>query len=205
MTYDPMAWAEGLIQQLPEHHEGAASWLLNHGNSPRAHALRAVRAAKAAEPVEAHSWPWTAADVAKIIDAAISLYDNRLKPKDPSYPIAGRDEDWIALGKALCVELPINDEPKTADVVDREFLEGMAKPTLRDVERHHKFMTDALNKHPDPRIVMDPKPSLFRKYDGTPDAVRTETYPAEPPSRPATAADVNQLWAAIDELRAKGQ
>lgn len=28
-------WAEGLIRQLPENHDGRNSWLLNYGNSPR--------------------------------------------------------------------------------------------------------------------------------------------------------------------------
>lgn len=33
--YDPLRWAEGLIKQLPENHEGRNSWLLNHGHDNR--------------------------------------------------------------------------------------------------------------------------------------------------------------------------
>lgn len=33
-------WAEGLILQLPENHDGRNSWLLNYGVGPEADALR---------------------------------------------------------------------------------------------------------------------------------------------------------------------
>lgn len=33
-------WAEGLILQLPEDHDGRNSWLLNYGTGPEAQALR---------------------------------------------------------------------------------------------------------------------------------------------------------------------
>lgn len=35
-------WAEGLIRQLPEHHNGRNSWLLNYGNAPRPKELLAA-------------------------------------------------------------------------------------------------------------------------------------------------------------------
>lgn len=33
-------WAEGLIKQLPENHDGRNSWLLNYGKSTEAELLR---------------------------------------------------------------------------------------------------------------------------------------------------------------------
>lgn len=36
-----VAWAEGLIRQLPENHEGRNSWLLNYGVSNEAKGMRA--------------------------------------------------------------------------------------------------------------------------------------------------------------------
>jgi hypothetical protein len=35
MKHDPMKWAEGLIRQLPENHDGRNSWLLNHGSESK--------------------------------------------------------------------------------------------------------------------------------------------------------------------------
>lgn len=32
--YDRVKWADGLIRQLPETHEGRNSWLLNYGTTP---------------------------------------------------------------------------------------------------------------------------------------------------------------------------
>lgn len=40
MTMDKMKWAEGLIAQLPETHDGRNSWLMNHGTSAEAIAIR---------------------------------------------------------------------------------------------------------------------------------------------------------------------
>lgn len=40
MTMDATKWAEDLIKQLPETHEGRNSWLLNHGTSAEAIAIR---------------------------------------------------------------------------------------------------------------------------------------------------------------------
>lgn len=37
---DPMIWAQGLIQQLPDTHEGRNSWLLNYGVGEEAENLR---------------------------------------------------------------------------------------------------------------------------------------------------------------------
>lgn len=41
--YDRVAWAEGLIQQLPKTHEGRNSWLLNYGRSEEAKKLQGKR------------------------------------------------------------------------------------------------------------------------------------------------------------------
>jgi hypothetical protein len=38
---DPISWAERLINQLPETHEGANSWLLNYGRGSRALCIQA--------------------------------------------------------------------------------------------------------------------------------------------------------------------
>lgn len=40
---DRVLWAEGLIMQLPDTHDGRNSWLLNYGVSDEAQALRAAR------------------------------------------------------------------------------------------------------------------------------------------------------------------
>jgi hypothetical protein len=40
---DAMKWAEGLIQQLPEHHNGRNSWLLNFGQSREAKIIQEIR------------------------------------------------------------------------------------------------------------------------------------------------------------------
>ena len=37
---DPMRLAEGLIEQLPDSHEGAISWLMHHGDGDKADAMR---------------------------------------------------------------------------------------------------------------------------------------------------------------------
>lgn len=34
------SWAEGLIRQLPEGHEGRNSWLLNYGHGPDVEKMR---------------------------------------------------------------------------------------------------------------------------------------------------------------------
>ena len=39
-NHDRQKWAEGLIRQLPESHEGRNSWLLNYGVSSEAAAIR---------------------------------------------------------------------------------------------------------------------------------------------------------------------
>lgn len=44
--FSRVRWAEGLICQLPSHHEGAQSWLLNYGTKPRAEELRAKKGLK---------------------------------------------------------------------------------------------------------------------------------------------------------------
>jgi hypothetical protein len=36
-------WAEGLIAQLPTHHEGRNDWLMNYGHGAEAQALRSAR------------------------------------------------------------------------------------------------------------------------------------------------------------------
>jgi hypothetical protein len=41
--HDRQAWAEGLILQLPQRHEGRNSWLLNYGRGEEARALRRLR------------------------------------------------------------------------------------------------------------------------------------------------------------------
>lgn len=38
--HDRQRWAEGLIIQLPSHHDGRNSWLLNYGVGAEAQALR---------------------------------------------------------------------------------------------------------------------------------------------------------------------
>lgn len=43
--HNRVAWAEGLILQLPEMHDGRNSWLLNYGVGPEAELLRKNRAA----------------------------------------------------------------------------------------------------------------------------------------------------------------
>lgn len=40
---DRVKWAEGLILQLPETHDGRNSWLLNYGKGPESQALREAR------------------------------------------------------------------------------------------------------------------------------------------------------------------
>ena len=42
-NHDRVDWAENLIRQLPEDHEGRNSWLLNYGTSEEAKTLRATR------------------------------------------------------------------------------------------------------------------------------------------------------------------
>lgn len=37
---DPMRWAEGLIEQLPDTHEGALSWLMYHGDGDKSDSIR---------------------------------------------------------------------------------------------------------------------------------------------------------------------
>lgn len=39
-NYDRVRWAEGLILQLPENHDGRNSWLLNYGTRDEAKLLR---------------------------------------------------------------------------------------------------------------------------------------------------------------------
>lgn len=41
MAHEGQRWAEGLILQLPDWHDGRNSWLLNHGQGPEAEAIRA--------------------------------------------------------------------------------------------------------------------------------------------------------------------
>lgn len=41
--YDRVAHAEGLVLQLPLHHDGRNTWLLNFGTGPEAVALRKQR------------------------------------------------------------------------------------------------------------------------------------------------------------------
>jgi hypothetical protein len=44
MADEPMRkWAEGLILQLPEHHDGRNSWLLNYGQSDEAKVIQEIR------------------------------------------------------------------------------------------------------------------------------------------------------------------
>lgn len=38
--HDPMRFAEGLIEQLPDDHEGAINWLMNNGDGDKADNLR---------------------------------------------------------------------------------------------------------------------------------------------------------------------
>lgn len=38
--HDPLRFAEGLIEQLPDDHEGAINWLMNHGEGDKAGKLR---------------------------------------------------------------------------------------------------------------------------------------------------------------------
>lgn len=38
--HDPMRWAEGLIEHLPEAHEGKITWLMRHGDGQMADDLR---------------------------------------------------------------------------------------------------------------------------------------------------------------------
>ena len=38
--YDPLRFAEGLIEQLPDDHEGAINWLMNNGDGEKADNLR---------------------------------------------------------------------------------------------------------------------------------------------------------------------
>ena len=38
--HDPLRFAEGLIEQLPDDHEGAINWLMNHGDGDKAGKLR---------------------------------------------------------------------------------------------------------------------------------------------------------------------
>jgi hypothetical protein len=40
---DRVEWAEGLIRQLPDTHDGRNSWLVNYGRGPEAKALREAR------------------------------------------------------------------------------------------------------------------------------------------------------------------
>lgn len=47
----PMRWAEGLIAQLPEGHDGRDSWLLNHGRGAAAARVRKAHAARDQLPV----------------------------------------------------------------------------------------------------------------------------------------------------------
>lgn len=46
----PLRWAEGLIAQLPEGHDGRDSWLLNHGKGAAAERLRREREARERVP-----------------------------------------------------------------------------------------------------------------------------------------------------------
>lgn len=44
---DRLAWAQGLIEQLPDDHDGRNSWLLNYGRGAEADALRSAWDAEA--------------------------------------------------------------------------------------------------------------------------------------------------------------
>lgn len=52
---DRQRWAEGLITQLPQDHEGRNSWLLNYGISIEAQRLREHHPSKPKWDVETHS------------------------------------------------------------------------------------------------------------------------------------------------------
>jgi hypothetical protein len=42
-AFEALKWAEGLILQLPEHHNGRNSWLLNYGLSEEAKIIQEIR------------------------------------------------------------------------------------------------------------------------------------------------------------------
>ena len=52
---DRVKWAEGLILQLPETHDGRNSWLLNYGVGPESDKIRARCAERRREAAYARS------------------------------------------------------------------------------------------------------------------------------------------------------
>lgn len=98
--HDRVQWAEGLILQLPAHHDGRNSWLLNYGTGDESNAIRAAHArgehygAKFKEPSSvAVSGPvrrdfrLSEADLTRLLDASKSvmyLVANGSEPMSPA-------------------------------------------------------------------------------------------------------------------------
>lgn len=53
--WDRIQWAESLILQLPKHHEGRNSWLLNFGVSNEAKSLRHIHGVNWVEETQSAS------------------------------------------------------------------------------------------------------------------------------------------------------
>lgn len=52
-NYDRVRYAEGLIQQLPDNHDGRNTWLLNYGTGDEAKAIRKRRGVRFIENTQA--------------------------------------------------------------------------------------------------------------------------------------------------------